>query len=231
MAMQSWRAQFVPLSAIWGSSFLCIKVLDDVWAPVHVALARVALGTLFLVVVLVIRRTPLPRDRATWGHVAVVGALMNAFPFTLFAFGEEHVSSVIAGLWNGTTPLMTLIAVLALLPDERPDRRRLAGLAGGFAGLVVLLGPWQGLGGDELLGHVACALGACCYGLGLTYTRRHLSARPEGGLSLAARSCCARPRCCPSSPRFPARRRSRWIPARSPRVWSSACSAAAWRTS
>jgi drug/metabolite transporter (DMT)-like permease len=190
--MQSWRAQFIALSAIWGSSFLCIKVLADVWAPVHVALARVVLGALFLVVVLAIRRERLPRDRATWGHVAVVGALMNAFPFTLFAFGEEHVSSVIAGLWNGTTPLMTLVAVLAFLPDERPDRRRIAGLAGGFGGLVVLLGPWQGLGGDELLGHVACALGACCYGLGLTYTRRHLSARPEGGLSLAtAQLLCA----------------------------------------
>jgi drug/metabolite transporter (DMT)-like permease len=186
MGMQSWRAQFIALAAIWGSSFLCIKVLGEVWAPVHVALARVALGTVFLVAMLAIRRAPLPRDRATWGHVAVVGALMNAFPFTLFAFGEQHVSSVIAGLWNGTTPLMTLVAVLAFLPEERPDRRRLAGLAGGFAGLVVLLGPWQGLGGDELLGHVACALGACCYGLGLTYTRRHLSARPEGGLSLAA---------------------------------------------
>jgi drug/metabolite transporter (DMT)-like permease len=184
--MQSWRAQFVALSAIWGSSFLCIKVLDDVWTPVQVALARVALGALFLVAALAVTRTPLPRDRAAWGHVAVVGAFMNAFPFTLFALGEQHVSSVIAGLWNGTTPLMTLVAVLVLLPGERPDRRRLGGLAGGFLGVVVLLGPWQGLGGDELLGHVACGLGACCYGIGLTYTRRHLSARPESGLSLAA---------------------------------------------
>jgi len=190
--MQSWRTQFVLLSAIWGSSFLCIKVLDEVWAPVHVALARVALGALFLVGLLVARRTPLPRDPAAWRHVAVVGLLMNALPFTLFAYGERHVSSVIAGLWNGTTPLMTLVAVLLLLPDERPDRRRLSGVAGGFVGLIVLLGPWQGVGGGKLLGDVACALGACCYGLGLTYTRRYLSARPEGGLELAgAQLLCA----------------------------------------
>src|SRR6184192_1161600 len=77
---------------------------------------------------------------------------MNALPFTLFAYGEQHVSSVIAGLWNGTTPLMTLIAVLLLLPEERPNCRRIAGVAGGFAGLVVLLGPWQGVGGGKLLG-------------------------------------------------------------------------------
>jgi drug/metabolite transporter (DMT)-like permease len=190
--MQSWRAQFVLLSAIWGSSFLCIKVLDDIWAPVQVALVRVALGAVFLVAILAVRRTPLPRDPAAWKHVAMVGLLMNALPFTLFAYGEQHVSSVIAGLWNGTTPLMTLVAVLLLLPEERPDARRLAGVAGGFAGLIVLLGPWQGLGGGKLLGDVACALGACCYGLGLTYTRRYLSARPEGGVSLAgAQLLCA----------------------------------------
>ena len=192
MTMQSWRAQFVLLSAIWGSSFLCIKVLDEVWAPVQVALARIALGAVFLVVVLAARRTPLPRDITAWKHVAMVGLLMNALPFTLFAYGEQHVSSVIAGLWNGTTPLMTLVAVLLLLPEERPDPRRLAGIAGGFVGLVVLLGPWQGLGGGKLLGDAACALGACCYGLGLTYTRRYLSARPEGGLPLAgAQLICA----------------------------------------
>jgi drug/metabolite transporter (DMT)-like permease len=184
--MQSWRAQFLLLSAIWGASFLCIKVLVDVWSPIQVALARVALGAAFLVAVLVVKRTPLPRDRAAWWHAAVVGAFMNAIPFTLFALGEQHVSSIIAGLWNGTTPLMTLMAVLILLPGERPDARRLAGLAGGFAGIVLLLGPWRGLGGGELLGNLACGLGACCYGIGLTYTRRHLSARPESGPSLAA---------------------------------------------
>jgi drug/metabolite transporter (DMT)-like permease len=192
MTMQSWRSQFVLLSAIWGSSFLCIKVLDEVWAPVDVALARVALGAVFLVVLLAIRRTPLPRDPVAWRHVAMVGLLMNALPFTLFAYGEQHVSSVIAGLWNGTTPLMTLVAVMLLLPEERPDARRLAGVAGGFAGLVVLLGPWQGLGGGKLVGDAACALGACCYGLGLTYTRRYLSGRPEGGVPLAgAQLICA----------------------------------------
>ena len=230
--MQSWRAQFIALSAIWGSSFLCIKVLGEVWAPVHVALARVALGALFLVLVLTIRRAPLPRDRATWGHVAVVGALMNALPFTLFAFGEEHVSSVIAGLWNGTTPLMTLVAVLAFLPDERPDRRRLAGLAGGFAGLVVLLGPVARAGRRR-----AARAPRVRPGRRLLRARPHVYAPPPvgapGGRTLAGHRAAAvrdgdarRGRARP-----PACRRSRSMPARSRACWSSACSEAAWRTS
>ena len=181
-----WRLQFVLLATIWGSSFLCIKVLGEDWAPLHVALGRVALGALFLVAVLAARRAALPRGRRLWGHLAVVGLLMNALPFTLFAYGETKISSVLAGLWNATTPLMTLIVVLTLMRDERPDRRRLLGLAGGFAGVALLLGPWKGLGGDQLLGHLACLAAAACYGMGLPYTRRHLSGRPEGGVPLAA---------------------------------------------
>lgn len=182
----SWRVQFLALAAIWGSSFLCIKVLGEDWAPSHVALGRILLGALTLLVVLRLQRGRLPRDRAVWGHVFVVGLLMNAIPFTLFAYGETKVSSVLAGLWNATTPLFTLLVVLAVLPDERPDRRKLLGLAGGFLGVTCLLGPWRGLGGDELAGHVACAGGALCYGLGLPYTRRFLADRPETGVSLAA---------------------------------------------
>jgi len=184
-ATTPWRLQFVLLAAIWGSSFLCIKVLGESWAPLHVALGRVALGALLLVAVLAVRRVALPRGEV-WRHVAVVALLMNALPFFLFAYGETKVSSVLAGLWNATTPLMTLVVVLVLLRDERPDRRRLLALAGGFAGVTLLLGPWKGLGGDELLGHLACLGAAACYGLGLPYTRRHLSGRPEGGLALAA---------------------------------------------
>ena len=180
-----WRLQFVLLAVIWGSSFLCIKVLGEAWAPLHVALGRVALGALFLVGVLVVRRVALPRGRV-WLHLAVVALLMNAVPFTLFAYGETKVSSVLAGLWNATTPLWTLVVVLVLLREERPGGRRLAALAGGFAGVTLLLGPWKGLEGDDLLGHLACLAAAACYGLGLPYTRRHLSGRPEGGVPLAA---------------------------------------------
>jgi drug/metabolite transporter (DMT)-like permease len=181
-----WQAQFVLLAAIWGSSFLCIKVLGEDWAPTWVALGRVGLGALFLVAVLALQRAPLPRGRRLWAHLAVVAFFMNAAPFTLFAYGETEVSSVVAGLWNGTTPLFTLAIVLALLPDERPDRRRLLALAAGFGGVALLLGPWQALGGDVLLGHLACGLGAVCYGCGLPYTRRFLSGRPESWPQLAA---------------------------------------------
>ncbi len=180
-----WRAQFVALAVVWGSSFVCIKVLGRHWPPVDVSLGRVMLGALFLLGWLVVRRTPLPRG-AIWRDIAVVAVLMNAVPFTLYAYGETKVSSVLAGLWNATTPLTTMVVLLTVIREERLDGRRLAGLAAGFAGVALLLGPWRGIGGGQWLGHVACFGAAVCYGLGSPYTRRHLSGRPESGVAIAA---------------------------------------------
>src|SRR4051812_10334723 len=91
--------QFVLLSAIWGSSFLLIKVADEALAPLQVALGRVLLGFITLAAVLLVRRERLPPWRA-WADIAFVALFLNTLPFSLFAWGETHVSSVLAGIWN-----------------------------------------------------------------------------------------------------------------------------------
>jgi drug/metabolite transporter (DMT)-like permease len=131
-------------------------------------------------------RASIPRSGLAWAHLAGAAVLLNAVPFTLFAVGEQHVSSVLAGIWNATTPLVTLLVVLALLPAERPTQARVSGLAIGFLGVLVVLAPWRGLGGPELWGNLACLCAAACYGLGFPYTRRFLADRPESGIVLSA---------------------------------------------
>src|SRR5437588_20433 len=167
---------FVVLSAIWGASFLFIKVGDRAFEPLQVAFGRCLLGAIALLGALALRREPLPRGRDAWLHLMVIAVLFNSVPFALFAWGGTGVSSVVAGIWNATTPLNTLLVALAVLPDERPERARVLGLATGFAGVVVVLGPWSGLGG-RLLGNLACYGAAACYGLGFVYTRRYLAGR------------------------------------------------------
>jgi drug/metabolite transporter (DMT)-like permease len=182
----TWKFEFLALAAIWGSSFLFIKVLDKHWPALWVAFGRIALGAAVLVLMVVLRRERFPRDRRLWLHCLVAGALFNAAPFSLFAFGEKHISSILAGLWNATTPLWVLVVLLAAFPEERPTRGRLVGISVGFAGTAVLLGPWRGLGGGTLLGHLACAGAALCYGFGFPYTRRYLASREESGVMLSA---------------------------------------------
>ena len=182
-----WPVQLLLVALIWGASFMFIKVeLDDGIAPVHIAFLRCAFGALTLLVILAVTRARLPRDRAFWGHLLVLGTLMNAAPFALFAYGETEVSSLLAGIFNALTPLMTLLFSISILPEEPPTAEKLAGLAVGFLGVLVVLAPWNGLGGGSLLGALACIGAATCYGAAFPYMRRHISGRPETGVAVSA---------------------------------------------
>jgi drug/metabolite transporter (DMT)-like permease len=182
-----WPVQLLLVALIWGASFMFIKVeLDAGIAPVHVAFLRCAFGAPALLLILAATKDRLPRDRSLWPHLVVLGALMNAAPFALFAFGETEVSSLLAGIFNALTPLMTLLFSIGLLPDEPPTAEKLAGLVVGFLGVLVVLAPWNGLGGGSLLGALACIGAASCYGLAFPYLRRHVSGRPETGVAVSA---------------------------------------------
>jgi drug/metabolite transporter (DMT)-like permease len=95
------------------------------------------------------------------------------------------VSSIVAGISNSTTPLWVLLVSLAVLPGERPTPQRVAGLWVGFAGVLIVLGPWRDLGG-ELLGYGACLAAAACYGIAFPYTRRVLTDLPDSAVALSA---------------------------------------------
>lgn len=181
-----WRVQFLLLSATWGSSFLFIKVLDRDWPALWVAFGRVALGASTLLLLCALRRERLRFDRRTWLDLLIAAALFNAVPFALFAYGEKHVPSIVAGLWNATAPLWVVGFALMAFPEEHPSSTRVAGLTVGFAGVAVLLGPWHGLGGSQLKGQLACAGAGVCYGLAWLYTRRHLAGRRTSGIALSA---------------------------------------------
>ena len=111
--------------------------------------------------------------------------LLNAVPFSLFAYGETRVSSVVDGIWNATTPLLTMMVVLAALPEERLSTPRVVGLLIGFVGVLTVLGIWRGFEGCELLGNLSCLGAATSYGLGFPYSRRYLADRSESVLALS----------------------------------------------
>jgi len=182
-----WPVQLLLVALIWGASFMFIKVeLDAGIAPVHIALLRCVFGAAALFVILAVTRDRLPRDRGLYGHLLLIAALMNAAPFVLFAYGETEVSSLLAGILNALTPLITLLFSLVVLPDEPPTAAKVAGIAVGFAGVLVVLAPWEGLGGGSLVGALACIGAATCYGLAFPYLRRHVSGRPETGVAISA---------------------------------------------
>jgi drug/metabolite transporter (DMT)-like permease len=180
-----WQVSFVLLATTWGCSFWWIKLGLRYLSPVELAFTRIALGALVLLVTCAITKTHLPRRRETWRHLAVVAVLLNSVPFALFAYGETHVSSILAGLINAMTPLATVAVLLIAYPEEKPTRERIVGLVLGFLGVLVVLGVWEGLRTGQLLGTIACVGAICCYGVAFPYARRHLSNDPEATLAKA----------------------------------------------
>jgi drug/metabolite transporter (DMT)-like permease len=174
------------LAIIWGWSFLFIKVSVEGLSPAQIATSRVLAGAIVLISVLRLQAVRLPRPPAVWGHLTVTAILGSVIPFFLFPWGEEHITSSRAGVLNATTPLATLLVAMVALPEERPTPARVAGLLAGFAGVVVVVAPWSGGGGNPIARQLACLLAAACYGAAFIYVRRFLTPRHLPPLSLAA---------------------------------------------
>ena len=184
--VRSWLPGFLALAVIWGSSFLFIKVGVAELHPLYVTLGRVAIGALTLLSALAVTRTPLPRDLRLWAHLTVVGTFGVALPFTLFAYGEERISSTLAGIWNATTPLVVLPLAVLVFRTEPMTRRRVVGLVLGFLGVLVILGVWQGVGGGALTGQLMCLGAAACYGVATPYFKRFVAGGAESGVAISA---------------------------------------------
>jgi drug/metabolite transporter (DMT)-like permease len=179
-----WQAKYLLLALIWGSSFLLMKVGLRTMAPLQISGLRIFAGTATLVALLALTGGRLPRAPRTWAHLAVSGIFLTALPFSLFAAGEERVSSALAGIGNATTPLATVLFSLALLPTERLPWRKLAAVLAGFVGVLVILQPWQAMGRPDAVGFGMTLVAGASYGLGWTYVLRTLSKSDLGGLSM-----------------------------------------------
>ena len=159
----------------------------DSLTPGQVVVGRLLAGAATLAAAVAVSRRPLPRDPALYGHLAVVGVLLCVLPFSLFAWAQQYLPSGLASIYNATTLLMTAAVALAALPAERLTRARAAGLATGFAGVLVVLGPWTTTGGrGPGAPDLACLLATASYGLAFVYLRRFVAPRAVPAVQVAA---------------------------------------------
>lgn len=173
------------LAMLWGSSFLFIKVSLDGLSPIQIVLARMCAGALVLCAFLAIRREGLPRQPGVWAHIAVAALVANLVPYFLFAWGEQRVDSAVAGTLNATTPLFTVALALSTRTEATITATRVAGLALGFVGAVLIVAPWGNLSGSAT-GALACLAAAASYGISFVYMHRYLIGRALSPLTLAA---------------------------------------------
>lgn len=184
------RASLVRLGALslaWGASFLMIKLALEGLSPTQIVLGRLSAGAAVLWVFVGLRRPALPREPRLWGHLLVLGFVGNIVPFTLFGFAEERITSGLAGVLNGATPLFTLGFALGLLPEERLSLARGLGLCLGFVGVFLVVGPWDTNPlTSSVAGQLACLGASACYAIAFVYTRRFVSGSGYAPSTLAA---------------------------------------------
>ena len=181
--------RLVLLAGIWGWSFLFIKVAVAGLTPSTVAALRVGLGAAVLLGFIRARGLRMPRGWAWWRHFVVVALAGSAVPFTLLAWGEQHISSALAAVLNASTPLFAALFA-GLLVGDRLRPAQVAGLVLGFVGVAVAVGVGlDDVTGAALGGELAAVVAGAGYGLSFAYTRRHLTTIPPvvaAGSQLAA---------------------------------------------
>jgi drug/metabolite transporter (DMT)-like permease len=165
--------QFLLLGLIWGTSYTFIKAALEGLTPSQLVLARLGLGLVFLVAILILWSIGLPKMGKVWVHLLVASALGMVIPFLLLGYGEQHTSAAMAGMLIAVLPLATLAAVTVFLPSEKISRRKLSGFLIGFVGVALIVAPWQGDPG-ELTGQLAVIGAACSYAAQTVYIRKFL---------------------------------------------------------
>ena len=183
---KSWVPIYIALGIVWGCSFIFIKLGLEFLTPYGVAFGRCALGAITLLIALKIKGFTLPRDRSTWFHLWVVSLLLNVIPGILFAVAETEVTSILAGIINAVTPLMTMLAIMIAFRDEVLKRNQVIGLITGFIGVLIVLGAWQGLGNNPWWAVGALLLAVACYGISFPYSRKNVLPRKLQPETMAA---------------------------------------------
>jgi drug/metabolite transporter (DMT)-like permease len=164
----------VALGIVWGCSFIFIKLGLEFLTPFGVAFVRCALGAATLLAWARYKKIALPKSRKIWLHLWVVSLLLNVIPGVFFALAETEVTSILAGIINAVTPLMTLLAIALVTRDEKPKFYQVLGILIGFIGVLTVLGAWKGLGENPLWAIFVLLAAVTCYGFSFPYSRRFI---------------------------------------------------------
>lgn len=169
------------LAAIWGASYVCIKVaVEDIEPAPMTAIRALGAGLVLLgyLVVTTGGSHAIGALRRHWRPALVLGTVNAAIPFWLIAWGEKHIDSSVAGIAQATVPIFTFLLAARFLPHEPVGTTRIVGVAVGFVGVAVLAGFNPGGGWLAVLGTLAVVLSSLFYGSAGVYGQHSVQTVP-----------------------------------------------------
>ena len=169
-------ALLILLSMLWGGSFFFVEIALRELSPFTIVFVRLFLGALGLFGVAVYLGLSFPRGVRVWISFFCLGLFNNAVPFGLLVWGQVHLASGVAAIFNATTPLFTLVIAHFFTADEKITPTKLLGIIIGVGGVATLIGAkFDDSSGWVLLASCACLGAACSYGIAGVFARRFLA--------------------------------------------------------
>lgn len=175
LTSRTWAELFL-LALIWGGVFLAIRLALDEVPFVTTVAHRVFWAALILWGYVWAKGLPVPRDPRIWGALLVMGLLNNAIPFSLMAWGQLHIESGLASVFNSATAIFGVLIAAMILADERLTPRKIWGSLIGFFGVATAIGL-DSLRNFDItsLAQLAVIAGTISYGFAGVWARIHLS--------------------------------------------------------
>lgn len=171
------------LSALWGASYLFIKVaLDDGVPPIFIVFARIALGALVLVP-LAIHANALRGVWQRWAPITFMALVQVVGPFLLITYGERHIASGLAGILVAAAPIFTVLLAIRFDQEERLRGVAAGGIVAGIVGVVLLFGADLSGSVHTIAGGLMVLLAALGYAAGALYLKANLRDVPTFGLA------------------------------------------------
>ncbi len=158
-------ALLLVLAGLWGGSYTFIKLGVETIPPLTLISARTLIAGVALLAVIRWRGLRLPRDLPTWRRFLVQACLNSVVPFTLIAWAERSVDAGLATILSSTSPIFVILLSCLSASAERLPGLRLAGIAAGLAGTVLIVGTQAMAGfGEQLWAQLALVAASICYG-------------------------------------------------------------------
>jgi len=175
-----WLTDLLLLAALWGASFLFMRLGAAEFGALPTAAVRVGIAALFLLPLLIVRGSG-PELARHWKASLAIGVVNSALPFALYCYALLTINTGLAAVLNATVPMFGALVAWGWFGD-RPDGSRLLGLLIGFAGVALLAGGGAGVApgasGSALWAVLACLAACLSYGISASATRRFLTGVP-----------------------------------------------------
>lgn len=190
MSFRNWLLLII-LSILWGGSFFFVEIILLDITPLTAVFLRISCAVPIIWGYVKWLGLSIPLQRSIWQNYMIMGLLNNVIPFSLIVWGQSHITSSVASILNGTTPIFAILLAHLLTSDEKMKSHKALGVVMGFIGMVIMLWPELSEGGSLVgLGQLAVIAGAISYAFAGIWGKR-LTATPPAVNVFGMLSCSA----------------------------------------